>query len=214
MSTSEPRRRSDQAGIVGVHLVLVVSFAFFAVTMLTRTTLAARQIDDHVRVIVTEVGPGSNVSRLEETQQLDSIGRTAEGILAAAKPLSGQAQAILDTVRNVDGTAAAIVDNANQINVSVHSIGATTSQLLPVVEAVNDGVAGINERADALRPEVAGISSDLAVVAETVGGPGGIDAHVRSINCALASPSSGLIGTAGSLLGGLVPMASGTVVCP
>jgi hypothetical protein len=225
-------RRRDQRGVVSVHLMLVLGFAFFAVIMLSRTTLAARAIDDHVRIIVTEVGPGSNVSRLEETQQLNSIGRTAEGILAASKPLAGQTQAIAETVRSVDGTAAAIVGNANEINSSVRSIGATTSALRPVVAAINgqgtsatdsSGVAGINLRADALRPEVDGISRDLATVAGAVGGAGGIaefspahtiESHVRSINCALASPTSGLVGTAGSLLGGILPMASGPVACP
>jgi hypothetical protein len=91
--------RRDSRGVVGVNLVLVIAFALYAVIMLSRTTLAAKQIDDRVRVIVTEVGPGSNVSRLDETQKLNTIGKTAEDILAAARPLSGQAQTILDDQR-------------------------------------------------------------------------------------------------------------------
>lgn len=220
-----PSRRNER-GIVGLNLVLVVGFAFYAVIMLSRTTLAANSIDDHVKVIVEEIGPGSNISRLEETQQLDSVGATAERILAASRPLSGQTQEILDTVRKIDTTAAGINGNVGEINSSVRSIGATTSQLLPVVEAINgqgssatqsSGVAGINLRADAVLPEVAGIRSDLAGVAEAVGGDGTantVDAHVNSINCALASPSGGLLGAVGGLLGGIgQPVPSGTVIC-
>ncbi|MCA1684075.1 MAG: hypothetical protein LC708_02980, partial [Actinobacteria bacterium] len=39
-------RRAGEAGIVGVNLVLVIAFALYAVIMLSRTTLAAKQIDD------------------------------------------------------------------------------------------------------------------------------------------------------------------------
>ena len=35
-------------------------------------------IRDRVKVIITEVGPGSNVSRLDETQKLNETGRMAE----------------------------------------------------------------------------------------------------------------------------------------
>src|SRR5262245_43771174 len=104
--------------------------------MLSRTTLAAKQIDDRVRVIVTEVGPGSNVSRLDETQKLNTIGKTAEDILEAAKPLSGQAQAILDTAKSIDNTVSAILANANEINGTVKSINATAAALLPVVQNI------------------------------------------------------------------------------
>ena len=129
--------RAGQAGIVGVNLVVVIAFALYAVIMLSRTTLAAKQIDDRVRVIITEVGPGSNVSRLDETQKLNTIGKTAEDILVAAKPLSAQAGQILDTAKSIDNTVSAILANANEINSTVHSINATASALLPVVQTIH-----------------------------------------------------------------------------
>lgn len=222
------RGRRDQRGMVGVNLVLVMAFALYAVIMLSRTTLAAGQIDDHVREIVTEVGPGSNISRLEETEKLNSVAQTAEGILAASRPLADRAQEIVDTVRRIDGSVAAIEGNANEINSSVHSIHTTSSSLLPVVEAINgqgssapnsSGVVGINLRADAVRSNVAGIGTDLATVARTVGGAGNsahtIDAHVSSVDCALSRPGAGLLGATGGLLGGVLrPAATGSPSCP
>jgi hypothetical protein len=209
-------RRRGERGVVGVNLVLVIAFARYAVIMLSRTTLAAKQIDDRVRVIITEVGPGSNVSRLDETQKLNTIGKTAEDILAAARPLSGQAQQIIDTAKSIDNTVSAINANANEINAVVKSINATAASLLPVVQTIHGddsldtitgGVSAINQRADIAKPIVAGISDDLGIVFGHVGvgGTGGHDGanihrHVNSINCALTSPSGGLVGTVGGLL--------------
>ena len=215
-------RKRGESGVVGVNLVLTIAFALYAVIMLSRTTLAAKQIDDRVRVIVTEVGPGSNVSRLDETQKLNTIGKTAEDILTAAKPLSGQAQQIIDTAKSIDNTVSAIQANANEINATVHSINATAGALLPVVQNIHGderldprtgGVAAINKRADlALQDNaVPGISNDLGKVRLDVGLTGtgtgshtpnvNIHSHVNSINCALTSPSGGLVGTVGSVLG-------------
>ena len=211
-------RRSER-GIVGLNLVLVIAFALYAVIMLSRTTLAAKQIDDRVRVIVTEVGPGSNVSRLDETQKLNTIGQTAEDIQRAAQNLSAQAQTIIEVSGNIDNTVSGILGNANEINATVKSINGTASALLPVVRNINGdetmdartgGVGAINKRAAAATPVVSGISEDLGAVLGHVGigGNGGhgtsglntIHNHVNSINCALTDPSGGLLGTVGGLL--------------
>ncbi|MGH9154851.1 MAG: hypothetical protein ACRD1K_03125 [Acidimicrobiales bacterium] len=197
--------RRDQRGIVGFNLAVTIAFALFAVIELSRVTLAAKQIDDRVKVITAEVGPGSNVSRLDETQKLNDIGRKAEEILAAAKPLSPQAGVIVDTVRSIDGTVSNILRNASEINTTVRSINGTATALLPVVRNINGdgtisattgGVDAINKRADlALRPDrVPGIRDDLNRVSVIVGAggvpghtgqfAGSIHSHVNSINCA------------------------------
>ena len=79
------RNREDESGIVGFNLAVVIAFALYAVIQLSRVVLAGSQIDDRVKVIITEVGPGSNVSRLDETQKLNETGRMAEEILVAAR---------------------------------------------------------------------------------------------------------------------------------
>ncbi|MGQ0743044.1 MAG: hypothetical protein ACT4OS_01630 [Acidimicrobiales bacterium] len=194
-------RLAGEKGIVGFNLALTIAFALFAVIELSRVTLAAKQIDDRVKVITNEVGPGSNVSRLDETKILDTVGQTAEDILAAAAPLTGQAQQILDATESIDSTVSDIRRNASEINGTVRSIDATATALQPVVVSINGNSAGvtvagggvedINRRADLAMPPVAGIRDDLNRVSGLVGlggtaghTPGTIHEHVNSINCA------------------------------
>jgi methyl-accepting chemotaxis protein len=173
-------RLHGQRGAVGFNIVIVVAFALFAVTELSRVVLAASQIDDRVKVIVTEVGPGSNVSRLDETQKLNETGRIAEEILAAAQPLSGSAQEIVDAARSIDGTAGAIDANAGDINVTVHDIDGTAKQLLPVVRSINDGAQGINGRAQTALPVVGDIRTNLGG-ANILGTLSSVDRHAVAI---------------------------------
>ena len=162
--------RRDERGIVGVNLALVIAFALYAVIQLSRVVLAGSQIDDRVKVIITEVGPGSNVSRLDETQKLNETGRMAEEILVAAQNLSARAETIIETAGSIDRTVSGILTNASEINQTVRGIDATTKALLPVVRNINGdntisaqagGVAAINMRAQTAIPIVGGIQTDL-----------------------------------------------------
>ena len=206
MSTSGDRRLRGQRGIVGLNLALTIAFALFAVIELSRVTLAAKQIDDRVEKITADVGPGSNVSQLDQTEKLNDVAQKAEDILKAAQPLSGQAQTILDTVKSIDATASSILTNAESINGTVNSINSTASALLPVVKSINGsggkgggGVEAINLRAQEAFGPVGGIQGDLAHVIAIAGvaGPGGhvpgtIHAAVNGINCATAAlPNTG-----------------------
>ena len=200
-SQLRPNACKDQLGIVGFNLALTIAFALFAVIELSRVVLAATQIDDRVKVIVTEIGPGSNVSRLDETQKLNETGRIAEEILAAAQPLSGQAQTIVETAVSIDGHVSDILANASEINTTARGINASLSALLPVVRNINGdgtlspttgGVAAINQRVDRAIVTFAGIKSDFDLVLGQLGvagpqghGPTTIHGHVNSINCAL-----------------------------
>ena len=182
-------RSRGEKGIVGFNLALTIAFALFAVIELSRVVLAATQIDDRVKVIITEVGPGSNVSRLDETQKLNETGRMAEDILAAAKPLSGQAQAIIDTAKSIDATVSKINTNAAEINGTVKGINGTASALLPVVRNIHGddslnvstgGVAAINKRVAVAQGVVPGIQVVLSR-ANILGTRGTVDAHAASI---------------------------------
>jgi hypothetical protein len=189
MLTRAQFRRRGEGGVVGFNLALTIGFALFAVIELSRVVLAATQIDDRVKVIITEVGPGSNVSRLDETQKLNETGRMAEDILTAAQNLSARAGTIAETARSIDGTVTKINQNAGEINTTVRSIDSVTKQLLPVVRNINGdgtfnaqsgGVSAINMRAQAALPVVGGIQSDLSR-ANILGTLVSVDRHAVAI---------------------------------
>jgi len=183
------RRPEDERGIVGFNLAVVIAFALYAVIQLSRVVLAGSQIDDRVKVIITEVGPGSNVSRLDETQKLNETGRMAEDILVAAQNLSARAGTIIETAQSIDGTVTQINQNAGEINQTVRSIDGITKQLLPVVQTIHGddslnvrtgGVAAINKRAATATPVVGGIQTDLSR-ANVLGMLVSVDRHAVAI---------------------------------
>jgi methyl-accepting chemotaxis protein len=193
-------RKAGEAGVVGANLAITLAFALFAVIQLTRTTLAAQQIDDRVEVITSDVGDIDdelvNVPKLDETVQI------VKGIQAAAAPLSAQANDILVTARSIDGTVSGILGNATSINGTVKSIRGNLGALQPVVRSINDGVATINGQADRAIELVRGIKLDLDGVLNEVGGGGAaghtlggqktISGHANSIDC-----STAILGSAG-----------------
>ena len=195
------RRLQGQAGVVGANLAITLAFALFAVIQLTRTTLAAQQIDDRVDTIVGDVGQIDE--DLVNVPKLDETNRIAKQILVAAQPLSAQAGEILATARSIDGTVSGILGNASSINGTVKGIRGNLGALQPVVRSINDGVAAINGRVDRVTSAVAGIRIDLDNVLSQVGGGGTgghanaggktISGHANSIDCstAVALPLAG-----------------------
>ena len=198
--------RRDQSGIVAVNLVLVIAFALYAVIQLSRTTLAVKQIKQRVATITTEVGPGSNVSRLDETAILNTVADRADQILAAAKPLSGQANDILLAAQSIDTTVSSIQSTAGSINGTVNSINGRLRSLAPVVDQIKGrpgtidnpgpgtGTTGINIRVDNALRNVNGIGSDLNIV---LGRVVQIDASAAGINRQLNPPTCVVLGLLG-----------------
>lgn len=184
-------RRRGEEGIVALNLAMTLAFALFAVIQLSRTTLAAQQIDDRVDVIVGEVEPiDEELTNVPKLDQTDSI---AKQILTAAQPLSGQAEEILATAKSIDSTVSSIQGNAVSINGTVRSIQGTANALAPVVVEINNGVAAINGRVDRILGLVEGIKLDLDNVLAEVGttSPAGhgnktIHGHANSIDCNVA----------------------------
>lgn len=190
----DSRRMKGQAGIVGANLAITLAFALFAVIQLTRTTIAAEQIDDRVDTIVSDVGDIDE--DLVNVPKLDETNRIAKQIRAAAAPLSAQAGEILDTAKSIDGTVSSILANAGSINGTVKGIRGNLGTLQPVVRSINDGVSDINGRADRVIRDVRNIKNDLANVLTQVGGGGAgghtnaggktISGHANSIDCSVA----------------------------
>ena len=127
--------RRDQGGIVAVNLVLFLGFALYAVVQLTRTTIAAQQIDERVIVITKEVGPIDQ--NLNEVPKLDLTNETAAKIRAAAEPLRGDAQQIIDAAKGIDGTVSDINVNAETINGTVKQIAGNVGSISASVVRVS-----------------------------------------------------------------------------
>lgn len=159
---------TGERGIVAVNLTVTIAFALFAVIMLTKTTIAAQQIDDRVKIINTEVGPGSNIHRLDETAILNTVADRADQILVAAKPLSGQANDVLVAAKSIDNTVSAINSNAGEINSTVKSINGTLSALSPVVGEIHQGIIDINNRLDRVLAPVTGVKADTTQILSNV----------------------------------------------
>ncbi len=198
--------RRNQSGIVAVNLVLVIAFALYAVIQLSRTTLAVKQIKNRVQTITTEVGPGSNVSRLDETAILNTVADRAEQILAAARPLSGQVNDILVAAQSIDRTVSSIQSTAGEINTVVKDINGRARTLAPVVDQIRGrpgtidnpgpgtGTTGINIRVDNAVRNINGIGSDLRIVRDRVVA---IDGHAASINRIVNNPTCIILGVLG-----------------
>ena len=196
------RRARGQQGVVGFNVVLVIGFALFAVVQLTRTTLAAQQIDERVVVITKEVGPIDQ--NLNEVPKLDLTNETAGKIRVAAENLSAEAGNIIDAAKSIDGTVADINNNAQTINGtvkaiagnvgsisgSVRTIGGNATTLNATVADIRQGVADINGRVDRIIALANPIRGDLGNVNSVVGGSNAIqqgdgtktiNGHARSI---------------------------------
>jgi len=175
------RRQGEEGGIVAINLVLFLGFALYAVVQLTRTTLAAQQIDERVVVITKEVNPIDQ--NLREVPKLDQTNQTAAKIKTAADPLSGEAQDIINAAQSIDGTVDGINQNAVTINgtvkeiagnvgsisASVRTIGSNVGTLTGTVDQIRGGVAAINKRVDVIIGLAVPIRDDLGNVNSQVG---------------------------------------------
>jgi methyl-accepting chemotaxis protein len=188
-------RRRDEGGIVAVNLVLFLGFALYAVVQLTRTTLAAQQIDERVVVITKEVGPID--TNLNEVPKLDLTNETAAKINTAAANLSADAGQIIDAAKSIDGTVSDINGNAEAINgtvkqisgnvgsisASVRTIGSNVNSLNGTVNNIRGGVADINRHVMVVIDLATAIRGDLSNVNSVVGNSGALSfAGTKTIN--------------------------------
>jgi len=187
--------RRDEGGIVAINLALFLGFALFAVVQLTRTTLAAQQIDERVVVITKEVGPIDQ--NLNEVPKLDLTNDTAKKIKVAADPLTGEAGEIITAAQSIDGTVTDILQNAETINGtvkqiagnvgsisgSVRTIGGNATTLTATVQNIRVGVADINKRVDVVINLATAIRGDLGNVNSVVGNASALNFNgSRTIN--------------------------------
>lgn len=204
MMSMRDRFSSDERGVVGINLVLFLGFALYAVVQLTRTAIAAQDIDETVDSIV--VTTPDIAESLTNVPKLDETDATAARIMEAAAPLSGHLDEVIASAESIDSTVNDINASASAINGSVKSIGGSVSSILGDVRGIGASITGvdqvtrsirqlvidINGRADVIIGLARDIEADLSNVLTEVGPPGAvfgspqdrtIAGHARSIDC-------------------------------
>src|SRR4051794_12910211 len=155
-------RSSDEAGLAGKILVGVVAWALGAVLLLTNTLVAAQQIDTRVDRITHTVGPIDH--DLDSVELAARTNEVAEQILAAAKPLSGQAGQIVDATTSIDASARSINSAVGQIGDSVKGIDGSARSINTNVLDINRTVKDINGTAKAISGTVNGIDQNVGSI--------------------------------------------------
>jgi prophage DNA circulation protein len=172
-------RFSDESGLAGKILVGVIAWALGAVLLLTNTLVAAQQIDTRVDRITHTVGPIDH--DLDSVNLAVQTNKTAQEILAAAKPLTGQADQIVQATASIDTSAKSIDTTVGQIGQSVKGIDGSVRSINGNVLDINKTVKDINGTAKAISGTVNKIDGNVAGIGGTVKGIGGSLAAVLDV---------------------------------
>jgi methyl-accepting chemotaxis protein len=183
----------DETGLAGKILVGVVAWALGAVLLLTNTLVAAQQIDTRVNRIAHTVTPIDH--NLESVKLAATTNQIAGEILAAAKPLSGEADQIVQATASIDGTAKSINATVGQIGTTVLAIDGNARSINGTVLDINKTVKEINGTARTISATVNGIGGNVGAIGDSVHGIStGLAAVLdaaRSIRGDHAAPGSG-----------------------
>lgn len=182
---------------MAVNLAVVIAFALFAVIALTRTLVAAQDINHNVAVIIKPAVSNIDLS-LKTLPVLDRVNSTAAQILTAAKPLSGQAGQVVNATQDIMSSAHSINGDVNSINADVHSIAsdvnsvtAAVGSISPTVNTISGTVTGIAGSVGSIHDNVSAISGDT----------GSINSSARGISGSL----TGVLSTAQDIKGQQTP---------
>ena len=135
----------------GLVLVIVIFWALAAVLMLTGTLINAREIDETVDVINSQVAASDGIDEdLDNVKLAAETNRLAARIRRRAAPLTGQADQVIRSASSIDrkvdsilSTAQSINDTAGSINSTVRSIGGNVSSIGSTVVSIHGTVNGI-----------------------------------------------------------------------
>jgi hypothetical protein len=146
-------RKREEDGLVGVVLVIVIVWALLAVLELTRTTVAAEEINHTVTVITGNVGAAN--THLNTGCEAGNCPQNALPVLAttislaqqintAALPLTGQLAQVKNDTASINTTAMEILANAQSINTTVVSINSLVGSIGASVGTIHASFVGIN----------------------------------------------------------------------
>ncbi|MGH9125866.1 MAG: hypothetical protein ACRDZ8_14240 [Acidimicrobiales bacterium] len=143
----------DEKGIVGVILTIVIVWALIAVIELTRTTIAAEEINHTVLNITASVSSANNHLAtgcapgncpLDRLPELVTTINIAGQINTAAAPLTGQLSQVIADTHSINNTVPMILQNAQSINATVQSIHSLVLSIGGSVNSINSELSGVN----------------------------------------------------------------------
>lgn len=137
---------TDESGLAGTVLVLVIAWALLAVFFLTRTLVAAEQIDQRVGFITGQVDAAAE--DLDLIALAAQTGDIAVEIHREVDPLSGQLAEVVDLAKGIGDTAGSIAATATSIDETVGGINETAASILTTARDIDDNVGSINASVD------------------------------------------------------------------
>lgn len=188
------RLRSEDRGQIGLSLIIVIAWGLTAVVLLTRTLVAAQNINRRVTSITSSIG--GIVGETALVAELQKTEKTAADILVAAKPLSPKLEVVDDTAKSIDQTVVDIRGNVETIRSTVVSINGNASAISqtastinrPVVTAINNQASTILGLVQRIKADTTAIDTEVHATrqAET-----GIHGHLCRIDRALLGLADG-----------------------
>lgn len=178
--------RSDR-GQAGIALIIVIAWALSAVLILTRTLVAAQEINNKVTVITGDLS--SSKHDTSYVAQLNMTEQTASSILAAAQPLTGQLAVVQTTAAHIDQQVDGITPPVQTINSTVHTIRGQVSSIL---NAVNGGPTSIEQKLAAIKgTQSSVILSDVVKIKADTGNIVNNVVGIEGDFCGLTSAGAG-----------------------
>jgi hypothetical protein len=155
--------RSGDRGQAGIALIIVIAWALSAVLILTRTLVAAQEINNKVTDITSKLagakGDTSYVSQLNKTEN------TANSILTAAAPLTGQIAIIDTTAKHIDQQVDGITPPVQEINRTVHVIHDQVGSILATAQTINNTLTAVkNTQSSVILGDVQKIKADTSSI--------------------------------------------------
>jgi hypothetical protein len=158
--------RSDR-GQAGIALIIVIAWALSAVLILTRTLVAAQEINSKVTVITGKLAGAK--SDTAYVAQLNTIENTANQILAAAAPLTGQIDVIDKTAKHIDQQVDGITPPVQTINATVHVIHDQVGTILSTANNIKGILATIRStQSSVILTDVQQIKADTTSIITNV----------------------------------------------
>jgi hypothetical protein len=159
--------RSGDRGQAGIALIIVIAWALSAVLILTRTLVAAQEINNKVTDITAHLAGSkqdtSYVSQLNKTEV------TASTILQNAAPLTGQLEIVKNTAAHIQQQVDGITPPVLSINQTVHVIHDQVGTILATAQSINNTLTTIrNTQSSVILTDVVNIKADTTSIITNV----------------------------------------------